>query len=101
MAMIRVKLPQHLRNLAGIEGSEVKVEVEGVVSATTVLDALEAESPMLKGTIREHGTRQRRAYLRYFACQEDISHESPDEALPAAVAEGREPFLVVGAISGG
>ena len=101
MADIRVKLPQHLRNLAGVEGSEVEVSVEGAVSATTVLDALEAAYPMLKGTIREHGSKQRRAYLRYFACQEDISHASPDEALPAAVAEGREPFLVVGAISGG
>lgn len=101
MAMIRVKLPQHLRNLAGIEGSEVEVEVAEDVSATTVLDALEAEYPMLKGTIREHGSKQRRAYIRYFACQEDISHDSPDVVLPAAVAEGREPFMVVGAISGG
>ncbi len=101
MAMIRVKLPQHLRTLAGIEGSEVEVAVEGAVSAATVLDALEAEYPMLKGTIRDHGSKQRRAYIRYFACQEDISHDAPEEALPAAVAKGREPFMVVGAISGG
>ena len=97
---IRVELPQHLRTLAHV-GRDVHLEVEGPVTQRTVLDALEARYPMLRGTIREHGTQQRRAFLRFFACQEDLSHESPDSPLPEAVASGKEPFLIVGAIAGG
>ena len=98
--MIRVVLPAHLRTLAQIHG-EVQLEIEGEVTARRVLDALEARFPMLLGTIRDAGTQQRRAFVRFFACQEDISHESPDAELPAAVVSGAEPFLVVGAMAGG
>ena len=98
--MIRVVLPQHLRTLAHV-GAEVEVEVRGPVTQRSVLDALEARYPMLRGTIREHGTLQRRAFLRFFACKEDLSHESPDALLPEAVASGKEPFIVIGAIAGG
>ena len=98
--MIRVALPYHLRNLAHVD-DEVQLEVEGQVTQRSVLDALEARYPMLRGTIREHVTGQRRPFLRFFACAEDLSHESPDAPLPEAVATGAEPFLVVGAIAGG
>ena len=98
--MIRVILPQHLRTLAQV-GAEVTIEVEGPITQRSVLDALEARYPMLRGTIRDHVTLQRRAFLRFFACQEDLSHESPDAPLPEAVASGREPFIVIGAIAGG
>ncbi len=98
--MIRVVLPYHLRNLAKV-GAEVSVAVDGEVSASSILDALEAEYPVLRGTIRDHGTLKRRPFLRYFVCEEDLSHEPPDTPLPAAIAEGREPFMVVGAIAGG
>jgi molybdopterin synthase sulfur carrier subunit len=98
--MIRVWLPGHLRTLAQV-GAEVELEVSGAVTQRSVLDALEAKYPMLQGTIRDHGTGKRRAFLRFFACQEDLSHESPDAALPDAVASGAEPFLVIGAIAGG
>jgi hypothetical protein len=98
--MIRIVLPAHLRTLAKISG-EVELEVNGPVTQRSVLDALEARYPMLQGTIRDHVTQQRRAFVRFFACQEDLSHESPDEVLPDAVVSGAEPFLVVGAIAGG
>jgi molybdopterin synthase sulfur carrier subunit len=98
--MIRVYLPGHLRTLAQIDG-EVELEVGGQVTQRSVLDALELRYPMLKGTIRDHVTGQRRAFLRFFACQEDLSHEPPDAPLPEAVVSGVEPFLVVGAIAGG
>ena len=98
--MIRVELPQHLRTLAKVNG-EVTLPIEGPATLRTVLDALEARYPMLQGTIREHGTLKRRAFLRFFACQEDISHQSPDELLPKTVAEGKEPLLVIGAVAGG
>ena len=98
--MISVVLPQHLRTLAGV-GAEVALEVDAPVTIERVLDALEARYPMLRGTIREYGTGQRRAFLRFFACEEDWSHESLDAALPPAVAEGREPLLIIGAIAGG
>ena len=98
--MIRVILPQHLRLLAQV-GNEVELEVTGPVTQRSVLDALEARYPMLRGTIRDHVTQQRRAFLRFFACEEDLSHESPDDPLPAAVASGAEPFIVIGAIAGG
>ena len=98
--MIRVELPQHLRTLAHV-GREVQLEVEGPVTQRSVLDALEARYPMLRGTIRDQVTQQRRAFLRFFACQEDFSHEPPDSPLPDAVASGKEPFLIVGAIAGG
>jgi sulfur-carrier protein len=97
---IRVELPQHLRALAHV-GREVQLQVEGAVTQRSVLDAIEAEYPMLKGTIRDHGTQQRRAFLRFFACEEDLSHEPPDSPLPDAVVSGKEPFLIVGAIAGG
>lgn len=99
-AMIRVELPQHLRTLAHV-GREVQLEVEGPVTLRSVLDALEARYPMLRGTIRDHGTQQRRAFLRFFACEEDLSHEPPDFPLPDAVTSGKEPFLIIGAIAGG
>ena len=98
--MIRVELPQHLRTLAHVSG-EVKLEVATPVTQRSVLDALEASYPMLQGTIRDHVTLQRRPFLRFFACAEDLSHEPPDAPLPAAVAAGTEPFLIIGAIAGG
>ena len=98
--MIRVVLPFHLRTLAGVDG-EVKLEVNGAVTQRSILDALEARYPMLCGTIRDHVTQQRRAFVRFFACEEDVSHESPDAPLPETVASGAEPFLVIGAIAGG
>jgi len=98
--VIRVELPQHLRTLAHV-GREVQLEVEGPVTQRSVLDALEARYPMLRGTIRDQVTQQRRAFLRFFACEEDFSHEPPDSPLPDAVASGKEPFLIVGAIAGG
>lgn len=100
MTIVTVALPAHLRKLARVE-EEVQVEVAGTASPTTVLDALEAQHPELRGTIREHGTRKRRAYLRYFAAGEDISHDDPDRPLPDLVVSGSEPFIVMGAISGG
>jgi sulfur-carrier protein len=98
--MIRVELPAHLRTLAGVSG-EVLLEVAGVVTVRSVLDALEARYPMLQGTIRDHGTLKRRPFLRFFACQEDLSHESPDSPLRDAVVLGKEPLLIIGAIAGG
>ncbi|HWN13130.1 MAG TPA: MoaD/ThiS family protein [Candidatus Dormibacteraeota bacterium] len=98
--MIRVILPAHLRTLARVDG-EVKVEVAGPITVGAVLDALEAAYPMLRGTIRDQVTRQRRAFLRFFACEEDLSHDPPDTPLPEAVASGAEPLLVVGAMAGG
>jgi len=98
--MIRIELPAHLRTLAGVKG-EVTLEVAGPVTLRSVLDALEAKYPTLCGTIREHGTLKRRAFLRFFACEEDLSHESPDALLPEAVANGKEPLLIIGAIAGG
>lgn len=98
--MIRVVIPHHLRNLAGT-GAEVTVEVDGAVTQRAVLDALESRYPVLRGTIREHATGQRRPYLRFFACMEDLSHASPDALLPDEVALGREPFRIIGAIAGG
>jgi hypothetical protein len=98
--MIRVRLPAHLCTLAQVEG-EVRLEVAAPVTPRAVLDALEARYPMLRGTIRHHVTRERRAFLRFFACARDLSHESPDAPLPDAVANGDEPFMVVGAVVGG
>ena len=98
--MIRVELPPHLRTLAKVKG-EVTIEIEGDVTQRTVLDALEARYPMLKGAIRDHVTRERRAFLRFFACGQDLSHDSPDATLPDEVSSGKEPFLVIGAIAGG
>jgi molybdopterin synthase sulfur carrier subunit len=98
--MIRVVLPAHLRTLAHVDG-EVKLQVEGEVTQRSVLNALEARYPMLCGTIRDHATQQRRAFVRFFACAEDLSHESPDARLPDSVANGSEPFLVIAAIAGG
>jgi molybdopterin synthase sulfur carrier subunit len=98
--MIRVILPQHLRALAHV-GSEVELQIDGPVTQRSVLDALEARYPMLRGTIRDQVTRQRRAFLRFFACEEDLSHEAPDALLPESVASGEEPFIVIGAIAGG
>ncbi len=99
-ASVRVILPEHLRTLADT-GREVQLEVPGPVTQRTVLDALEARYPVLRGTIRKHGTLARRPFVRYFACRRDLSHGSPDEPLPAAVASGEEPFLVIGAMAGG
>jgi sulfur-carrier protein len=98
--MIRVQLPQHLRTLARVAG-EVGVEVEGAITLRAVLDALEAAYPVLAGTIRDHGTHKRRDFIRFFACGRDLSHQSPDAALPEPVAAGAEPLLVVGALAGG
>jgi len=98
--MIRVALPYHLRNLAKV-GTEVELEVEGPVTQRSVLDALEAKYPVLRGTIRDHGSEVRRPWLRFFACEQDLSHDPPDTPLPDAVASGEEPLLVVGAIAGG
>ena len=98
--MIRVVLPAHLRKLAGVEG-EVQLEVQGAVTQRSVLDALEARYPPLRGAIRDHVTFERRPFVRFFACQEDLSHQAPDVPLPEEVASGAEPFLVIGAIAGG
>lgn len=98
--MIRVVLPAHLRTLARVDG-EVTLEVKGEVTQRSVLDTLEARYPMLRGTIRDHGTLKRRAFVRFFACEQDLSHELPDAQLPDAVATGAEPFLIVGAMAGG
>ncbi|MEX2301941.1 MAG: MoaD/ThiS family protein [Bryobacterales bacterium] len=98
--MIRVMMPYHLRTLAKVDG-EVELEVEGHVTQRSVLDALEARYPALRGTIRDHVSKQRRPFVRFFACEEDVSHESPDAPLPDAVAAGSEPLLIVGAIAGG
>ena len=98
--MVRVILPAHLRTLAGVEG-EVTLDVDGVVSVQSVLDALERRYPVLRGTIRDHVRHTRRPFVRFFACEQDLSHDSPDTLLPDAVAAGAEPFLVVGAMAGG
>jgi sulfur-carrier protein len=98
--MIRVELPAHLRTLAKVNG-EVLVEIEGPATQRSVIDALEANYPVLRGTIRDHDTDRRRPFLRFFACEQDLSHELPDTPLPEAVANGAEPFLVVGAMAGG
>jgi hypothetical protein len=98
--MIRVVLPAHLRTLAHVQG-EVTLDVEGRVTLRSVLDALESAYPMLRGTLRDHVTQQRRPFIRFFACEEDLSHQSPDEPLPDPVAAGKEPLLLVGAIAGG
>jgi sulfur-carrier protein len=98
--MIRVVLPAHLRTLARIDG-EVKLDVQGSVTQRSVIDALEARYPMLRGTIRDQVSQQRRAFVRFFACEQDLSHESPDAPLPDAVTTGAEPFLIVGAMAGG
>jgi sulfur-carrier protein len=98
--MIRVVLPPHLRTLAKV-GSEVEIEVTGQVTQRSILDALEARYPMLQGTIRDHTTQERRAFLRFFVCAEDWSHESPDAPLPEDIATGKEPFFIIGAIAGG
>ena len=98
--VIRVLLPAHLRNLAHV-GNEVQLDIQGAVTQRSVLDALEARYPMLGGTIRDHVTRQRRPFLRFFACEEDLSHEPPDAPLPDKVASGAEPFIIIGAIAGG
>ena len=98
--MIRVVLPAHLRTLARVDG-EVELQVDGHVTQASVLDALETRYPMLRGTIRDHHGGQRRAFIRFFACEQDLSHEQPDAPLPAAVAAGAEPYLIVGAMAGG
>ena len=98
--MIRIVLPAHLRTLAQVDG-EVELAVEGQVTQRSVLDALEAGYPMLRGTLRDHVTKERRPFVRFFACEEDLSHESPDAPLPEAVVKGAEPLLVVGAVAGG
>jgi molybdopterin synthase sulfur carrier subunit len=98
--MITVVLPAHLRTLAHVDG-DIEIEVEGAVTQRSILDAVEARYPMLRGTIRDHVTGQRRAFLRFFVCGEDWSHESPDAPLPEAVASGAEPFYIIGAIAGG
>jgi hypothetical protein len=98
--MIRVELPFHLRKLARVEG-EVQLEVEGAVTQRAILDALETRYPMLRGTIRDHVTQKRRPFVRFFACQQDLSHDPPDSPLPDAIANAAEPFVVVGAMAGG
>ena len=98
--MIVIVLPLHLRTLAGVSG-DVPLEVDGKVTRKSILDALEAQYPMLRGTIRDHVTGERRPFLRFFACGEDVTHDSPDAPLPAAVASGAEPFYIIGAIAGG
>jgi molybdopterin synthase sulfur carrier subunit len=97
---IRIELPAHLRTLARV-GSEVSVDVDGSITQRSVLDALEATYPVLRGTIRDHGTSKRRPFLRFFACEQDLSHDAPDAPLPEPVARGTEPFLVIGALAGG
>jgi hypothetical protein len=99
--MIRVMLPAHLRMLARLGNGEVTIQVEGPVTQRSVLDALEAQYPMLRGTIRDQATKQRRPFVRFFACEEDLSHESPDAPLPETVMSGTEPFMIVGAMAGG
>ena len=98
--MIRVELPQHLRTLARVNG-EVQLQLNGANTTAALIDALEAKYPMLRGTIREHGTQRRRALVRFFACGEDISHAPLENALPAEIANGTEPFIIIGAIAGG
>ena len=98
--MIRVELPYHLRTLARV-GAEVEIDVEGAVTQRSIVDAIEGRYPMLRGTIRDHVTKQRRPFLRFFACEEDLSHQDSNTPLPAAVAAGAEPFLIIGAIAGG
>ena len=98
--MIRVELPPHLRTLAKVSG-EVQLDVPGPATPSAVLDALEARYPVLRGTIRDHVTHERRAFIRFFACSQDLSHDSPDTPLPAPVAQGAEPFIILGAIAGG
>ena len=97
---IRVAMPAHLRTLAGVKG-DVTVQVDGEVTRRTVLDALEAQYPMLRGTIRQHVSGERRPFLRFFACNEDVTHQSPDTPLPPEIASGKEPFYIIGAIAGG
>ena len=97
---VRVVLPAHLRAMAKVQG-EVRVDVEGAVTQRSVLDALEAEFPMLQGTIRDRATAKRRAFVRFYACEEDLSHEEPDAPLPERVADGAEPFMIIGAMAGG
>jgi molybdopterin synthase sulfur carrier subunit len=99
-AMIRVAMPAHLRTLAGVSG-DVTLEIDGEVTRRSILDALETEYPMLRGTIREHVSRERRPFLRFFACGEDVTHNSPDAPLPQEIASGAEPFYIIGAIAGG
>jgi hypothetical protein len=98
--MIRIVLPSHLRRLASVDG-EVKLDIVGAVTQRSLLDALEAAYPMLRGTIRDQDSKRRRAFIRFFACEEDLSHEQPDAPLPAAVVTGAEPYLIVGAMAGG
>jgi molybdopterin synthase sulfur carrier subunit len=98
--MIRVELPPHLQNLAGVSG-EVEIQVEGTATQRSVIDAIEAAYPVLRGTIRDHVSQRRRPFVRFFACEQDLSHEPPDDPLPEAVARGEEPFLIVGAMAGG
>ena len=100
MALIRIFLPQHLRTLAHV-GAEVQLEVNPPITIRAVLDAVEEKYPMLRGTIRDHNTKERRAFLRFFACDEDLSHQSPETELPEPVVSGKEPFLIIGAIAGG
>jgi molybdopterin synthase sulfur carrier subunit len=100
VSTVRVELPAHLRTLARVSG-ELRLEVHGKVTQSSVLDALEAQYPMLRGTIRDYETQRRRAFMRFFACEEDLSHEPPETPLPDAVATGEEPFLIVGAVAGG
>lgn len=99
--MIRVVLPPHLRGLARLSSAEITLQINGTATVRSVLDALESNYPMLRGTIRDHVTQQRRPFLRFFACEEDLSHDSPDTPLPEAVVTGKEPLLIVGAIAGG
>lgn len=99
--MIRVELPPHLRTLAGVKGHEVALEVSGPVTVRSVLDALEKQYPVLCGTIRDHVTKERRAFLRFFACERDFTHDSVDDPLPEEVVKGKEPLIVLGAIAGG
>jgi sulfur-carrier protein len=98
--MIRVELPPHLQNLAGVSG-EVEIQVEGTATQQSVIDAIEAAYPVLRGTIRDYVSQRRRPFVRFFACEQDLSHEPPDAPLPEAVARGEEPFLIVGAMAGG
>jgi hypothetical protein len=98
--MVRVTLPYHLRTLAKVEG-DVELDVKGPVTQRSVIDALEGRYPVLRGTIRDHGADTRRPWLRFFACEQDLSHEPPDASLPAPIAAGEEPFMIVGAIAGG